>query len=501
MERQQELVLLEYIINNEKLMAEWNWEKNNELGFYPDQITLGSKKKAWWRCNKGHEWPAAVNTRAKGRNCPYCVGKYAITGENDLQTLRPDLMEEWDWEKNSDFGLDPSKLKITSNVRVWWRYKDLGHSYDTMLSSRTHMNSGCPYCNGHRILTGYNDLQTLHPDIIREWDFDKNIDIDPSVLAPMTHKKVWWLCNLNHSYFMSVDSKVAGHGCPYCSNNKVWAGFNDLATTHPWILDEWDYDKNTILPTEISAGSHIKTWWKCKYEHSWNATVKNRTNGAGCPECQKSKMTSFPERSIYFYTKCYFDNVIWSYSNDIFNKMELDIFIPSLKIGIEYDGEAWHKDVKRDLKKDKICEESNIRLIRIREPKCPIYDSSCEFIYLSNLGQAELENAIYKILNILGISNPDININRDTNKIEDVIRHYIVEHSILSKRPELADEWHPTKNGNLKPEYITYGSHKKIWWVCKEGHEWCAIAKDRSRGINCPVCRKKKYKQHKINRC
>ncbi len=487
-----------YVIDNEQLMKEWNWEKNNNLGVYPDKIKLKSKKKVWWICSKKHEWMTPVAVRTQGCKCPYCAGKYAITGENDLQTLRPDLMEEWDWDKNTALGIDPSKLKITSNIRVWWKCKEKEHSYETMLSSRTFMNSGCPYCSGSKILPGFNDLQTLYPDIMIEWDWNKNINIDPSTLAPKTHKKVWWLCHLGHSYLMSVDSKTAGHNCPYCSSHKVLSGFNDLATTDSWILSEWDYDKNIISPTEVSAGSHTKVWWKCTYGHSWSATIKNRIKGAGCPECQKSKMTSFPERSIYFYIKNYFDNAIWSYSDDILNKMEIDIFIPSLKIGIEYDGEAWHKNIKRDLKKDRLCEELGIHLIRIREPKCPIYDSSCKFIYLSNLGQTELENAIYKVLNILGVFNSDIDINRDTNKIEDVIMHYIVEHSILSKRPELASEWHPTKNGNLKPEYITYGSHKKIWWICKEGHEWCAIAKDRSRGIDCPVCRKKKINNIKL---
>lgn len=336
--------------------------------------------------------------------------------------------------------------------------------------------------------------------LMSEWNWNKNNEsgIFPDNLSQNSHKKVWWLCSLNHSYYMGVDSKVAGHGCPYCSNNKVWVGFNDLATTHSWMLDEWDYDKNTILPTEISAGSHTKTWWKCKYGHSWNATVKNRANGAGCPECARGKVTSFPERAIYFYVKKHFDDAIWSYSDDVLQKMEIDIFIPSINVGIEYDGEAWHTDTQRDLKKDSICKESMIRLIRIREPKCPVYESSCDFVRLKNLGQTELELTIHKILTDLHVLNLDIDINRDTNKIEDLLTHYMVENSILTKRPELAKEWHPTKNGDLKPEYITYGSHRKIWWLCEQGHEWCAIAKDRASGIDCPKCRKTKIDNIKL---
>ena len=64
----------------------------------------------------------------------------------------------------------------------------------------------------------------------------------------------------------------------------------------------------------------------------------------------------------------------------------------------------------------------------------------------------------------------------------------------------LADEWHPTKNGNLTPRDVTSGTRKKVWWVCKEGHEWQATIADRNQGSGCPICRiakRIKEKKHK----
>ena len=58
-----------YLIDNPTLMAEWNWEKNNELGLDPNMLTLGSGKKAWWKCSKGHEWQATINNRNNSRGC------------------------------------------------------------------------------------------------------------------------------------------------------------------------------------------------------------------------------------------------------------------------------------------------------------------------------------------------------------------------------------------------------------------------------------------------
>ena len=81
----------QYVSDNAALLAEWNWEKNTPLGYDPTTITLGSEKKVWWKCSKGHEWQATIDGRSKGNGCPYCSGRYSIKGENDLQTANPEL--------------------------------------------------------------------------------------------------------------------------------------------------------------------------------------------------------------------------------------------------------------------------------------------------------------------------------------------------------------------------------------------------------------------------
>lgn len=84
----------DYVINN-PLINEWNWEKNNELGFYPDKITLGSGKKVWWICDSRHEYLMSVcNKSSKNYRCPYCVGKKVIVGFNDLATVNQTLASE-----------------------------------------------------------------------------------------------------------------------------------------------------------------------------------------------------------------------------------------------------------------------------------------------------------------------------------------------------------------------------------------------------------------------
>ena len=66
------------------------------------------------------------------------------------------------------------------------------------------------------------------------------------------------------------------------------------------------------------------------------------------------------------------------------------------------------------------------------------------------------------------------------------------ENNLAGNHPTLAGEWHPTKNGELVPSNVTPGSGKKVWWVCKRGHEWRACVQDRSYGKGCPYCAGKK---------
>lgn len=62
-------------------------------------------------------------------------------------------------------------------------------------------------------------------------------------------------------------------------------------------------------------------------------------------------------------------------------------------------------------------------------------------------------------------------------------------YNLLTLRPDLAREWHPTKNGTLGPKDVTPGSHKKVWWLCDQGHWWSAAVYDRIRGMKCTYCR------------
>ena len=356
------------------------------------------------------------------------------------------------------------------------------------------------------------------------------------------------------------------------------------------ILNEWHQEKNLDSPKEVSYGSAKKKWWRCSNcGFEFEARIHDRTgSGTGCPRCLPRRNTSFPEQALYFYIKKMYPDAI-SRSKDIFdNRMELDIFIPSKKIGIEYDGLNWHKTEEqhqRELKKYQLCCEKEIMLFRIKDYKADYWNDVASKIFwirnskrirdvqdtiqevidyldpkiniftkepftpdfhsniIVDLDKDKMDIAKYltNIENSLAKTRPDIaeqwdyelnkpltpdmfsrgsndkvwwkctvcgssyrmsishknrSDSRCCQKCSNVksgksFTRYMVDRvgSLRETNPELAAEWHPSKNGDLTPDNVTAGRFKKAWWVCKKcSYEWEASPNNRSKGVGCPHC-------------
>jgi len=208
--------------------ALWDPDRNGDLK--PCDVTPGSKRKVWWRCAEGHSWKASVlSTALEGTGCPYCAGKLAIPGKTDLATLHPQLMEQWDREKNGT--LLPSELLPSSHEKVWWRCC-LGHSWQAPPFSRTReKGSGCPYCTGKKVLSGFNDLATKYPALALQWHQGLNGELRPADVTPGSNKKVWWRCRENHVWQAAVYSRTRKNAsnCPVCAGTVK----KPLAVTFP----------------------------------------------------------------------------------------------------------------------------------------------------------------------------------------------------------------------------------------------------------------------------
>lgn len=269
------------------LLAQWHPTKNEPLT--PREISYGSKRKIWWRCEKGHAWQAAVYTRTGGSGCPVCAGKRTWPGENDLASQRPDLAAQWHPTKNG--GVTPADVPVRSHYKAWW-VCEKGHAWQSLVTSRTN-GCGCPVCANRTLLPGENDLATTHPDLARQWHPEKNGTLTPHDLVAGAHKKVWWICGKGHAWQALVSSRTSGGaGCPVCAGRAVIPGENDLASQFPAIAAQWHPSRNGALtPEKVTPSSNRKVWWRCPRGHDYRAGVGARTvSGSDCPYCTGKKV-------------------------------------------------------------------------------------------------------------------------------------------------------------------------------------------------------------------
>lgn len=262
-----------------ELAAQWHPTKNGDLT--PDQITSQSNKKVWWKCIRGHEWSAIVCDRSRGNGCPYCAGRRVLP-ETSLAACNPVLAAQWHPEKNGE--LPPDQVTAFAHRKVWWLCEK-EHAWKAAISNRSNGNN-CPYCAGQWVLPGENDLETLYPDVAKEWHPTKNLGLTPDQVMPKSMKKIWWQCENGHEWQDTLNHRTSGRVCPYCAGQKVLPGDNDLATLRPDVAREWHPTKNNALaPDQVTVRSSKKVWWLCKKGHEWQATIYNRTLGDGCPYC------------------------------------------------------------------------------------------------------------------------------------------------------------------------------------------------------------------------
>ena len=169
--------------------------------------------------------------------------------------------------------------------------------------------------------------------------------------------------------------------------------------------------------------------------------------------------------------------------------MELDIYIPSIKTAIEYDGYVWHNEKgENDTLKEQICMKNNIYLYRILEPKLERSVGAMCLTRDDDYTDKSLEKVIVRLANYIGFET-DPNISRDKKQIDALYGHSVIKNSLAIKYPNLIEMWDVDKNGTLNPYHVVPGSHMKVWWRCKKGHSYLREIREQSNSALCPYCK------------
>jgi G:T-mismatch repair DNA endonuclease (very short patch repair protein) len=345
----------------------------------------------------------------------------------------PGLVSQWHSTRNGD--LTPSSFTPGSDKKVWWVCEQ-GHEWEAIIRNRVN-GRGCPACAGRLLIVGQNDLATVYPEVAAQWHPTKNGNLKPEDITATTAKKVWWKCSEGHEWQTSVyqrhlSVKRGSVNCKQCLGQIPHVGVTDLATVYPEVAAEWHPTRNTLTPEDVMPGSNKKVWWECNKGHEWEALVNNRTkkhSPTGCPYCSGKEVIAGVNDLGTLYPE-----LIEEFHATL-NTVPISSLPKSSNKTVWWVcklGHEWATTVnKRTSRKD----------------KCP---------YCSGR----------KVLT--GFND------------------------LKTTHPKVATQWHPTKNGSLTPETVTFGSQKTVWWQCDKNHEWEASIANRSNnnqiGTGCPKC-------------
>lgn len=256
-------------------------------------------------------------------------------------------------------GIKDSTFKnyIYMYIKVWWKCH-LGHEWNTLISTRAG-GSQCPYCSGIKLLKGFNDLKTKYPSLAAEWS-EKNLPLTPDAVNEKSTKNVWWKCRTcGYEWKAVVKARVKGGMCPVCAERAVLQGYNDLGTTDPHLLSEWDYEKNSKwTPSNVSRNSMKVVWWKCGAGHSYRAKITDRTiEQKGCPQCEAEFQQALPQMLIMMYGA---QNGITVKSNsDSELGMRLVAYLPELHCAVDIAG-ATVTEKREQSVKAHICQSNRL---------------------------------------------------------------------------------------------------------------------------------------------
>ncbi|MBQ9030716.1 MAG: zinc-ribbon domain-containing protein [Parasporobacterium sp.] len=476
-------------VSHPELAAEWS-EKNFPLR--PDQVTYGSHDLVWWKGKCGHEWQAVVGNRVRGTSCPYCSSRKVLAGFNDLATKRPDLLADWDHEKN--MPLKPDEIGPCSNRKVWWKCRN-GHEY-LMTPNLRSKGCGCKICSsGQGHLTGFNDLATLHPELAAEWS-EKNLPLTPGKVFGLKKRQFfWWKCpDCGSEYKYDLRGRLEGYGCPYCAGFELKPGFNDLATTDPDITIEWDHNKNDgAVPEQFFRTSRRFAWWKCGRGHSYGCRINERTVGRKeCYICEAEFSACLPGMLAIRYAKQNGLTVHVCY--ELEEGCSFEIYIPEIKLALETAGVSAEKQQKQKEK----CR------------RCETYGFRCVIIE-RNTDRVKMAQAVIKTfggagIRITSVIEEDIRILREEflgppRRVSNAAKPFLEKHgkvhgyrsrkreSLSRTNPELIPQW-SERNYPFTIDDENASSPDKVWWKGACGHEWKAMVRNRAgkKKTGCPYC-------------
>jgi hypothetical protein len=418
-----------------EIAKQWHPSLNGDLK--PNDVTPGSGQIVYWVCpkNSDHVWKTRVNARVKGRGCPYCANKRTLGKEyKTLAVAFPEIAQEWHPTKNGNRS--PETIGEASSIKVWWKCStNPEHEWTTSPYERTAHGVSCPYCSGRQI-NRENSFGGKYPELVKQWHLTKNGALSPYELFPYSKEKVWWICqdDPTHEWQAQIKTRIETSGNCPICARKVSKKLPLLSIYSPELVKEWHPTKNGDLTPNQFSAGSTKKVW-------WQCNNNPSHEWEAVIGNRTTKGKGCPYCKG---TKA---------GENSFAKLYPQI------------AAEWHP-TKNELSANDVTPGSKRKV----------------WWQCANNPEHEWESFVFN--RARGDGNCPICAQ--------------VGKSFAEKYPEIAKEWHPTRNEGVIPKDVAHSSQKKYWWLCSANpeHEWEATVQNRGvNGSGCPYCHREKQSQ------
>jgi very-short-patch-repair endonuclease/cytochrome c-type biogenesis protein CcmH/NrfF len=412
-------------VRNPTLAKEWHATKNGKVK--PSDVFPNSQKKYWWVCPLGHDYQATPNNRSHGKGCSFCNGVTPTKGSSAAD-LYPALLKEYSSKNEKPL----STYKPRSNKKVWWTCS-AGHDWQAVISSRSSNGVGCPYCK-NRLVADSNSLAAVYPELLEEWDYEKNGTLTPHDVLWGSSQEVYWKCKRGHSFFVPVARRThEGRGCSKCTGHSSRSELRFFAETahvftdvrHRYKIAGTEADifiPSLSLAVEYDGAYYHKTMLKRDRE-------KNRVlKDAGVT------LIRLRERSL----KLLGPNDVQIHEVKHLRKSDVDTLMMKILEVAQNATTSVRRTIEAYIKKKSFRADAHYHQLLQAVP-----------------GPSEIKNSVAANIRI-------------------------------------SAEWNYERNAPLRPEQIHKRSGMKVWWKCNKSHEWQATVDKRTSGRNCPYCSNKR---------
>lgn len=419
------------LTSKEELMDEWDWEKNQQAGFDPNDTALKSEKRVFWICRENpiHRWQIKVWHRAvNGSGCNLC---FQILRKPPSIVACDDIMEVWDWEANCNIA--PETLHPSSKDKVGWKCS-AGHTWKQAVHNYARLKR-CPTCHSSKRAQKPRVNECL--DLIPYWSSRNKISA--SEITTGSNIKVKWFCSgCNKTWEATVRRFREQQGCKACAIKSETVVPMQVDGESALVFGDKrihvSNDRLTQLQLQYEGALTfsdltLKMQWVCPQKHIWKTSLYHRIRGAECPDCSLS----------------------------IVGKAVVASFEPLLD---EWD---WDKNDEEGLLPNKVALSDTTQV----NWKCL---KGHEWI-------AIVANRIRREGEVLAVRAGCLVCNKG-------------QKPVVATRLDLMTEWNlkANKEVGFDPDELTLGCHTKAHWKCLNEHTWIADISSRAYGAGCPSC-------------